>query len=187
MKTRPDYVGLIFYGPSKRYVGESLESFDARPSKIVGVFVNASAQTISKKIKTYGLDMVQLHGDESPALCAELRRETQVMKAFGIAEAEDFAACAAYEKACDYFLFDRKTPLYGGSGQQYDWALLEAYRGERPFFLSGGIGPEDAKRIKAIAHEKLWGVDINSAFEDAPGVKNVADVSAFIQELRNEN
>jgi phosphoribosylanthranilate isomerase len=91
-----------------------------------------------------------------------------------------------YEKVVDYFLFDTKTPLHGGSGKKFNWDILNKYTGHKPFFLSGGIGPDDAKSILDIKHPKLTGVDLNSGFEDEPGLKNKEKLSTFILELKND-
>jgi phosphoribosylanthranilate isomerase len=179
-----DMMGLIFYEKSPRYAGnlppEALKPLPASIRK-VGVFVNASKETILEKVQPYDLQMVQLHGQETPALCSELRATgIEVIKAFPVAEAADFQLALNYEAACDYFLFDTKTPQYGGSGKQFDWKILSAYTGKTPFFLSGGIGLEDLETIKHLKHPLLYAIDLNSRFETAPGVKDINKLKQLI-------
>ncbi len=181
------WMGFIFYPPSPRFAGAlpaaALETVPASIRK-VGVFVNEEASRIRHYVQRYGLQAVQLHGDETPGFCSAVRETgVRVIKAFPVAEASDFAACARYEGHCDYFLFDTKTPLYGGSGRQFDWNTLKAYRGSRPFLLSGGIGEEDAERLAAFSHPLCAGIDLNSRFETEPGRKDVAKLARFIARL----
>ena len=142
----PDFIGLIFYSKSSRFVGDKptaaqKESFGH--SLKVGVFVNSETNYIQQKILDFGLDMVQLHGSESPALCWELRQAgIPVIKAFAIETEADLQTTIAYEGCCNYYLFDTKCAGYGGSGKRFDWSVLSAYKGETPFLLSGGINPD---------------------------------------------
>ena len=193
-----DMMGLIFYEKSARYAG-NLPANELRilPSHIqkVGVFVNASEKAIYDKIKEYDLQMVQLHGDESPGFCREIKNTgIKVIKAFSIGETDDFKQLHLYENTCDYFLFDTKTHLtpgpfpqerrvYGGSGEKFDWEMLPSYNGQTPFILSGGIGPEDAESIKKLQHSKLYGIDLNSRFETNPGEKNIEKLREFLLKI----
>ena len=128
---------------------------------------------------------IDLHGSESPDDCLRLQdRGLRVIKAFRIGTAGDLEATAAYEAACSYFLFDTKTPAYGGSGKTFDWTVLDAYRGQTPFLLSGGIGPEHVRALKAFRHDRLVGYDLNSRFEQAPGIKDVEKITRFIQDMK---
>ena len=134
-------------------------------------------------IDDYGLDVVQLHGDESPEMCEDLSSEVEVIKVFSIKDnKEDIDKLVAdYDAVCDYYLFDTgglKESL-GGTGKQFDWSVLSKARIEKPFFLSGGIGPEDAAKVKAFKHPDLFGVDINSRFETEPGVKDMSRILQF--------
>lgn len=185
---QPDYMGFIFYSKSPRFVGElDPEIIKQIPESIckVGVFVNENAFNIFRIVQTYGLNAVQLHGKENPATCRILRRKRlKVIKVLSISDADDLLVAEDYQKCCDYLLFDTKTPLHGGSGQQYDWNILNNYTGRVPFFLSGGIGPEDAKRIKDFEHPKLQAIDINSRFETEPGTKDVKTLETFLNKLR---
>lgn len=184
-----DYMGFIFYEASARYAGEmSAENLSLVPSfiKKTGVFVNASGDAIRERIRQFRLDAVQLHGTESPRLCSELQSEgVEVIKAFSIAEASDLLLAKDYVSCVDYFLFDTKTPLYGGSGKQFDWTVLQEYSEGLPFFLSGGIGPEDALRIQAFSHPSFYALDLNSRFEQAPGLKDISLLRQFINEVKN--
>lgn len=162
--------------------------------KRVGVFVDEMPQTIITYVYNYSLDYIQLHGKETPTLIDNLRRtlvpdlvpDIKVIKAFGINSADDLQQCEAYEGHADLFLFDTRTPLKGGSGRQFDWSVLEAYHGRTPFLLSGGIGPEDAERVKAFHHPQCVGIDVNSRFETAPAMKDVELLSKFIKQIKDE-
>lgn len=162
--------------------------------KRVGVFVDEMPQTIITYVYNYSLDYIQLHGKETPTLIDNLRRtlvpdlvpDIKVIKAFGITSADDLQQCEAYEGYADLFLFDTRTPLKGGSGRQFDWSVLESYHGRTPFLLSGGIGPEDADRVKAFHHPQCVGIDLNSRFETAPAMKDVELLSKFIKQIKDE-
>jgi indole-3-glycerol phosphate synthase len=180
------YVGMIFYGPSPRFCEDRLCGDEVRKLENVsrvGVFVNATPDDILDRVERYGLDMVQLHGEESPELCRALRARIPVIKAFRIRSTEDLATAEAYSEVADYFLFDTPGSLYGGNGSRFDWSLLEAYRGNVPFFLSGGIGPDSVAALKAFSHPLFFGIDINSRFETRPGIKNMEEIKRFIWDL----
>lgn len=198
-----DWIGFVFYPPSPRFMSmipsqSGLLPDRARPLclpdgvKKAGVFVDASAQDIITRVVNFGLDIVQLHGDEPPTMLRNLRRTLEggirpgvkLVKAISISSAGDMARCADYEDCADLLLFDTRCPGAGGSGRQFDWSALYAYNGSLPFMLSGGIGPSDEERIAAMGHPKLAGVDLNSRFETAPGVKDAALVGKFIARLR---
>lgn len=183
----PDYIGFIFYNKSKRYIGEELdEKLDFIPAEIkkVGVFVNADKSYIQTTIKNYNLDMIQLHGDEPPELCADLSREIQVIKAFGVSKGFDFNSLKDYQSCCSYFLFDTKTDSYGGSGESYDWSLLDDYKLDTHFFLSGGIGELDIDKIKKYSHPFFYAIDLNSKFETEPGLKDIERLKKFKNEIQ---
>ncbi len=185
----PDYLGFIFYPPSPRYVGNDVALQDFLPTiktNKVGVFVNASFQEIIKYVADFSLDMVQLHGNETVALCSQLKQQgITVMKAFSISTPEDFTLTQGFVDVCDYFLFDTKTPQYGGSGLKFDWQILQAYTYHVPFFLSGGIALSDVGAIKKLTHPQLVAVDVNSRFETLPATKNINQIQQFIQEINN--
>lgn len=180
-----DLLGYIFYPPSKRYVGESPQPglFNSAKPK-VGVFVDENAFEILGLAKNLGLEWIQLHGKENPKTCRLLKKQgLKIIKAFRVDEDFDFSKTKPFESVADYFLFDTKSNLPGGSGKKFSWEILKKYTGETSFFLSGGIGPEDANEIKKTEHEKLVGVDLNSGFEDEPGVKNIEKLKKFIEEI----
>lgn len=185
-----DYMGMIFYPKSPRYIDnqewQAEANIHSSNIKRVGVFVNSTEAYIVEMIDRYKLDLIQLHGNESPDFCAELNEFIPIIKAFSISESSDFEQTKAYEGLRGYFLFDTKTPQYGGSGKKFDWAILDAYDGDTPFFLSGGISAEDVEPIKAIKHPWLYGVDLNSKFETEPGLKDIQLLDQFIKQLRNE-
>ncbi|MCK3683244.1 phosphoribosylanthranilate isomerase [Maribellus sp. YY47] len=181
-----DLLGYIFYEPSSRFVGQHPDSglFNSDMPK-VGVFVNENAFEILGLAKNLDLDYIQLHGKENPKTCAMLRKQgLKVIKAFSVDDSFSFETTQAYEKEVDYFLFDTKTKLHGGSGEKFNWKILNKYTGYKPFFLSGGIGPDDAEEIQKIDHPKLTGIDLNSGFEDEPGRKNIEKLKRFIEELK---
>jgi len=182
-----DFLGFIFYPKSKRFVGENTEPglFHSAKTK-VAVFVDENAFEILGLAKNLGFDYIQLHGKENPKTCQLMKNQgLKVIKAFNLNEDFDFASLKTYEKSVDFFLFDTKTDLPGGSGKKFNWEILEKYHGKIPFFLSGGIGPEDAEAIRKLEHPQLFGIDLNSGFEDKPGMKNVEKLSLFLAELKH--
>lgn len=184
----PDMVGYNFYTPSKRYVIPDIAhelSWQLTPSvKSVGVFVNQEIESIDRINSTVGLDYIQLHGDEDQEYIDLLKEKHIVIKAFGVSSKEDFNNINTIT-GCEYFIFDTKTMLYGGSGKKFDWSLLAEYKGNTPFLLSGGISPMDTEELKSLQHPQFVGVDINSRFEITPGIKDPDLVKSFIQELKN--
>jgi len=180
---RPDWMGFIFWPKSKRCVSVFPEYMPIY-AKRVGVFVDECLEVVKQTADEYALDIIQLHGSESPEYARELR-EWEVMKAFNIATADDLRCTAEYEGAADYFLFDTKGPSVGGNGEQFDWSVLSSYCGATPFLLSGGIGPDDASRVKAFHHERCIGIDLNSRFEVTPGLKDAEKLKTFIKQIRN--
>ncbi len=185
-KLRPDYMGFIFYERSPRYAASLAPSALPQEVRRVGVFVNAPATEIAGTAERYGLHAVQLHGSESPENCRRLREMGyEVIKAFGIETAADFAQTAGYASCCDLFLFDTRTPKHGGSGDRFDWRLLDGYTGHVPFLLSGGIAPADTDAISTLNHPMLYGIDLNSCFEIEAGLKNTELLEHFIQTIRS--
>ena len=187
---QPDYMGFIFYPPSKRYVEDpGLDLFRLIPAGIskVGVYVNETTGKIKQMVTDLNLDLVQLHGDETPEDCKDLMDSgIHVMKAFRISDSINNEVLKDYEDWCEYFLFDTSGPGYGGIGEQFDWGALGDYRLSKPFFLSGGIGPEDVSAISGLDLPVMAGVDINSRFEKEPGLKDMSKVSVFIQSIRRK-
>ncbi len=185
----PDYMGFIFYPNSPRFVSKlNAELLENLPKSIVktGVFVNESLENILTYIHRYKLDAVQLHGADNKMLCREIKEEanTIVIKAFSIMASYNLKVTKEYEEIADLFLFDTKTDLHGGSGQKFNWNILHEYHGKTDFILSGGINADDIKAIRKIQNPKMIGVDLNSRFEISPGMKNVALLRQFIEELR---
>jgi phosphoribosylanthranilate isomerase len=176
-----DMMGFIFWPKSGRYVSEQPEYLPTKCLR-VGVFVDEDPGLVKCIAHDYGLDYIQLHGQESPAYIFQLRG-LHVIKAFNIATAEDLEQTKTYESLVDYFLFDTKGKSVGGNGEKFDWSVLEAYNGKTPFLLSGGIGPDDADRVKAYRHPKCAGIDLNSRFEIAPGLKDVNKLKSFLEKI----
>lgn len=172
---KPDYIGMICYGKSPRYIDEA--SIAAAKNicglKKTGVFVSETAEKINELVETLGLSAVQLHGDESPEFCRQFKGDVVVIKAFGVDEKFDFTQLKAYSDNVDLFLFDTKTKLHGGSGLAFNWALLDQYTLDVPFFVSGGISPDNLEEVLSIKHPQFYGVDLNSKFEIGPGLKDI--------------
>lgn len=180
----PDIMGFIFHPASPRFVAELPEYMPLRCLR-AGVFVHSDTDSILRTAEAFGLHIVQLHGEGSPELCRRLRGHgLKVIRALGVSSREDLKAAANFEGACDYLLLDTACARHGGSGRMFDWDILESYTGGIPFFLSGGIGPDSAKRIGEVRHPLLCGVDINSRFETAAAVKDAAAVEKFIKEIK---
>lgn len=187
-----DYAGLIFYKDSPRYMGDKLSGKQIKEAdfdlKKVGVFVNPSYADLLDAIDDYGLDIVQLHGNETPELCEELSAEVEVIKAFRI---EDSAVnidklVEPFDAVCDYYLFDTAglKESFGGTGKQFDWSILNSAKIEKPFFLSGGIGPGDVAKVKSFKHPDFFAIDVNSKFETESGVKDMAAILKFLQAFK---
>ena len=201
-----DMIGMVFYPKSPRYVEMQSshagiipdyvkEDINIKSSKTparVGVFVDDMVQNIVTRVVNYHLDYVQLHGNEPREMCENLRLTLdpdirpgiKIIKAISVSDASDIQKYKEYVGAVDLFLFDTKCKTVGGSGQQFDWQVLEQYDGEIPFLLSGGIGPEDASRLHAFHHPKCIGIDLNSRFEIEPGVKDVEKLKGFLNAMQ---
>lgn len=202
-----DFLGFIFYPKSPRYAQKAIPETELmtntatasrrndmvmRKPQRVGVFVDETPQAIIAHIHNDQLDYVQLHGHELPEMIDHLKRAVisdnhhslKVIKAFSISKPDDLLQTKAYEGIADLFLFDTPTESYGGSGKKFDWQMLQAYDGHTPFLLSGGIGPEDTDRIRTFEHPQCIGIDLNSRFETAPGIKDVEALRRFTENLR---
>ena len=198
-----DMVGFILSKASPRYAPpqrmkavcaaiDGMADGKRRPLK-VGVFVNETTEGIVSAAKEYALDCIQLHGNETAWQLTELRaalsRESLgsvlLIKAVSVATREDVERATEYAAVADLLLFDAKGKAAGGNGTRFCWDVLEAYRGTLPFILSGGIGPECAAEIAAFRHPRFAGIDLNSRFETAPGVKNTIALECFITSLRS--
>ncbi len=190
-----DYAGFIFHKDSPRYVvgkisKEELQAADFDLKK-VGVFVDADYDEIIQTVEDYGLDVVQLHGNETPELCEQLSEDVEVIKAFsindGLSSISIDEMVADYDEVCDYYLFDTasKDGKPGGTGVQFNWKLISKSKIEKPFFLSGGIGADDTTKVKAFKHPDYFGIDVNSKVEKSPGVKDMALLLKLKQGLKN--
>lgn len=207
-----DWMGFVFWPESPRFVkmlhsragiipdynplpGEhtkKMQPSNGKKPKRVGVFVDDMPQNIVTRVYNFDLDIVQLHGQENKVMIDNLRRTldpdirpgVKIMKAISVAGKEDVAKYKEYEGAVDFFLFDTRCDSVGGGGKKFQWDILEAYDGETPFLLSGGIGPDDVDAVKAFHHPMCIGIDINSKFETEPGVKDVNAITQFIQKIR---
>lgn len=188
-ETGVDWIGMIFWQPSSRCchdpgVAQTIPEGIQR----VGVFVDEEVETIVRRTEECGLNRVQLHGRETATSIRQLRQRlpqgVEIIKAISILTLDDMALAKAYEPLADYLLFDTKCETVGGSGRQFDWSILNHYQGQRPFLLSGGIGPDDARRLAAFSHPQLAGYDLNSRFETAPGIKNVEALQRFLAERK---
>ena len=187
----PDMMGFIFHPNSPRYVERlNTEVLKSIPENIlkIGVFVNQKFVDTYLMVQRYKLNGVQLHGKEPVDYCNSFKElNLVVLKAFSISDSSDFSFTIPYEGACDYFVFDTKTPAFGGSGNKFDWNILSDYKGDTPFILSGGISMDDVDDIKKIHHPKFAGVDINSKFEISPGMKSSMMVDSFVKQLLSTN
>ena len=196
---KPDYLGLIFYKKSPRFVEDRIDSFEPSLKK-TGVFVDASEEFIFEKIRKYDLSVVQLHGNEPPEFCRNLidrfsaeQRDIELIKVFSIKEEFDFQILEPYEEFVDLFLFDTKGKNKGGNGILFNWELLQDYPSSIPFFLSGGISSGETTAIKELyrtfqkrGKEKLfYGVDVNSKFETSPGMKDIEKLRSFREKLNS--
>jgi|TARA_R110000796_G_scaffold1336_2_gene5360 phosphoribosylanthranilate isomerase len=190
----PDYLGFIFWEPSKRYFDGNIPKLPASIKK-VGVFVDAPLEEIRKKVKEYKLQAVQLHGKESPEFCSDLKKSTsdrskaleenslEIIKVFSIKDDFDFSNLAPYENVCDFFLFDTKGKLPGGNGFTFSWEVLKNYPSSKPYFLSGGIGLDEIEKIREFQQRPeskyCHAIDVNSKFESEPGLKDIDKLKEF--------
>jgi phosphoribosylanthranilate isomerase len=179
-----DLMGFIFWPKSSRYVSHC-PSYLPNNVKRVGVFVDEDIEEVKHIAHDYALDFIQLHGSESPEYCTMLKGH-HLIKAFNIATPADFGQTLPYEGVADIFLFDTKGPSVGGNGKKFDWSLLAHYSGRTPFLLSGGIGPDDAASLMAFHHEQCIGIDLNSRFEQSPGLKDIGLLRRFLSQLSNQ-
>jgi phosphoribosylanthranilate isomerase len=193
-KAGVNYLGFIFYPASKRYALQALTLDQIKTVQLpgvlkVGVFVNEPLNDVIATATGAGLDMVQLHGDETPNYCKEMANHYPVIKAFRISETDDVAyKISEYLEDIDYLLFDTASSVYGGSGISFDWTKLANATGQKPYFLSGGIGPDDVSKITSFVQSDAAGnctvIDVNSKFEAAPGQKNIQLLQSFIPTIK---
>ena len=188
-----EFCGFIFYPKSPRYVFRHVPAMNIKKVKghinKVGVFVNAYADDILKTVDDCGLYLVQLHGDETPKECEKISNYVSVIKAFRLAEGDNIEwKIKDYQDVVDMFLFDTEGAGYGGTGKKFNWEVLKGLNIRKPFFLSGGIQPEDIDQLKAFARESvakdLFAIDINSKFEISPGIKDMEKIKDFVIKLK---
>ncbi len=197
---KPDYLGFIFYEKSPRNFENEIPEISSETKK-TGVFVNATVDFILEKASRYNLQAIQLHGEETPQFCTQLRTElkklketseVEIIKVFSVNDEFNFDVLFPYEDEVDYFLFDTKGKNKGGNGVAFNWDILKAYPSEKPFFLSGGIGIEEIESINSLLAEfqkkgkqnLLYAIDVNSKFEIEPGMKNMEDLAKFQKKLK---
>jgi len=184
----PDYMGFIFYKPSKRYCAETLtpEFVKALPGSIIktGVFVNESLEEVLRICSEYEFKAIQLHGHETPDFCLSCKKAgLEVIKVFHVGETMDWSILQPYKKVADYFLFDTKTPEYGGSGNRFNWEILKEYDNEIPLFLSGGVDESILIELNTLQTVNICAFDVNSRFELEPGLKDVERIKKFKSSL----
>lgn len=183
----PDMMGFICWEGSPRNVAH-VPDYLPQESVRVGVFVNPSLQYLREQVDRLGLQRLQLHGTETQAFCRAAAQTTglPVIKAIPISSVEDleYSREYAYEPSVDLLLFDTRCPGGGGSGQKFDWQILQAYQGQKPFLLAGGIGPDSEAQVRSLSHPRLAGIDLNSRFETVPGIKDVPLLTTYIQNIR---
>jgi phosphoribosylanthranilate isomerase len=182
----PDYMGFIFYPLSKRCMTgtlkpENLQCINARKT---GVFVDQTKEEIEAAIIAFKLDLIQLHGQETPKFCSYFSDRINVIKAFSVDSNFNFNETKKYSEVCTHFLFDTKGKSKGGNGVAFDWEILNTYNQDIPFFLSGGIGLQNIEKAINLKNLNIYGLDINSKVEDIPGYKNVEQVKQIINYLR---
>jgi len=182
---QPDYMGFIFWEHSKRYCTDIPKDIPKHIKK-VGVFVDETTEEIISKIETFGLDVIQLHGKESPEQCAALQPYCEVIKAFNVGPHFDFTTVSPYQGHCTYFLFDTQGPLPGGNGTAFDWVLLKNYNLNTPFFFFFFIGIGHMKAITFFRKLNLpiHALYINSNFFFFFCVKRLDDIKTFKKQLQ---
>ncbi len=185
---QPDFMGFIFYPQSPRCVPDDFSLPIGLPTSIkrVGVFVNEKFEPISNTVNKHALDFVQLHGNEPVTLCEELKLAgVGVIKVFSIGEGFDFGAVEPYKNAVDFFLFDTLGKYVGGNASAFDWDILNQYDQEVPFFLSGGISPDNIQDIAKLSEMNLYAGDVNSGVEISPGVKDMNKIKELLMNLKS--
>ncbi len=178
-----DFAGLDFQKDSVRYIGDKINADELKKSdfdiKRTGVFKDAEMIDMLDAIDNYGLDVIQLNGNENTEVCADLSEEVEVIKTFTIGDGKvDIDEMVAeYDEVCDYYLFEN-------SSKKFDWRIIAKAKIEKPFFISGAISVEDAAAIKKIKHPDFYGININGQFEKEPGVKDMGLILKLKQELK---
>lgn len=189
-----EFAGFIFYPKSPRYVFRHMPRPDIKKIKgqhinKVGVFVNAPVDELLQTVDDCGLHLVQLHGDETPKYCEKVADYVGVIKAFRLREDDQVLwKVKDYQDIADMFLFDTDGMGYGGTGKKFNWSMLQGLSINKPFFLSGGIGPDDVEGLasfsKDIVAKDLFSIDVNSKFETIPGLKDMVAVEKFVKAVK---
>jgi len=190
---QPDYLGFIFYDKSMRSFDGVIPELSENIKK-VGVFVDAAINEIIEKVNFYNLQVVQLHGNESPTFCKVLGAELtsvahqiEIIKVFSIKDEFNFEILKPYEAVCHYYLFDTKGKLPGGNGYTFNWKVLENYSSTKPYFLSGGIGLNELDKVKSFFQNDesnyCHAIDVNSRFEIEAGLKDIELIKEFKNNL----
>ena len=191
-----DFAGFIFYPKSPRYVARHISGEQVKKARLrlgkVGVFVNADYDEVMRQVDSYGLDMVQLHGDETPRFCEQLANYISVVKVFRLSDNDPIDwMIRPYQEYCDMFLFDTEGAGYGGTGKKFNWDTLKPAHIDKLFFLSGGIEPADVEKLLAFEREpvarKLFAIDINSKFETSPGIKDLKKIRTMLDGVKQAN
>lgn len=196
-KLQPDLLGFIFWEPSKRFFDGTIPILPETICK-VGVFVDSNTNIILDRTREFALNAIQLHGNESPEFCANLKVQFEkqnskidIIKVFSIKDSFDFSQLGPYEKSADFFLFDTKGKLPGGNGYQFNWEVLKGYPSKKPYFLSGGIGPEELDSVLEFLQKEeskyCYAIDVNSKFEKSPGLKDIDKLKEFKNRLLETN
>jgi phosphoribosylanthranilate isomerase len=188
VELKPDFIGFIFYDKSPRFIGNDadVDFINSIPREIkkVGVFVNATIDFILQNVKKYGLNYVQLHGNEMPDFCRNLRlKGVNIIKAFSVDNDFSFGQVNNYKPHVDFFLFDAKGDGYGGNGIVFDWSILKKYDNQKPYFLAGGISLENFDFLETIV-PKPYAMDVNSKFEIETAIKDIDKLEELLDKIR---
>jgi len=184
-----DFIGFVFYDPSTRNITpqNAAPLIASIPSHIasVALFVNPTDEQLEMTLSVARTDYIQLHGSEDPTRVKTIksRFNIPVIKAIGIASEEDIALARTYEDTADWLLFDTKSPNHGGTGQSFDWALLQNKSFTKPVMLSGGLHADNVK--DAMRQVSPNGIDVSSGVESSPGIKDVLKITNFIKEVKS--
>jgi phosphoribosylanthranilate isomerase len=182
----PQWMGFIFYPKSPRYVSKKPDYLPQK-AKRVGVFVNATEEFIQEKANIFQLDYLQLHGNESVEYCRKLyHKGFHLIKAFAFKTVEDIQQTEAYAPYCHYFVFDTPTVNYGGSGNRFDWSIIDYYKGKTPFLLSGGLSLSQIPKLAQMNHPQYIGIDLNSKFESKAGYKDPQKLQLFFENFKQQ-
>lgn len=182
----PDFAGFIYYEKSPRYVEQITIDISHTKTRKVGVFVDQHFEFIANKVKVDQLDVVQLHGFETPTFCASIKKIAKVIKVFSGNNLPDQETLDVYGPVIDYYLFDTRSKVMGGSGQTFDWHQLKDLKLNKPIIISGGIGLENIDELLKMQDLPIYGIDVNSHFETKPGHKNIEDLKRLKNKIRHE-